>query len=177
MDTSSRTDALVVAVNSILVTQGVFGLTLRSIARESGVSAGSQLHHFDRRERLLGVVAHRTGVRLLHEIQSRSYVEGVAAFLPGDDDGVLLTRAWLAWVELWRSETWLVEIVGDLRRRELRMLAETHEFRLVRPDLDVLMAVVEGLRVALCAPVRPMPPRHARELLGSASRTALARAA
>ena len=53
------------------------------------------------------------------------------------DEGVLLTRAWLAWCELWRSEEWLVHDVTELRARERRMLAEAHDFRVTRPDLDL----------------------------------------
>jgi AcrR family transcriptional regulator len=177
IDTSSRTGALVLAINSVLVTHGVFGLTLRTIARESGISTGSMLHHFDRRERMLSVAAHRTGLAVLADIDGRILLEGVEAFVPGDDDGLLLTRAWLAWCELWRSEEWLTQIVGDVRVRELRMLAEVHDFRLVRAELDLLTAAIDGLRVAVCAPVRPMPPAQARDLLRSASSAALGSAA
>src|SRR4051794_40738765 len=61
IDPYTRTGAMVLAINSILVTQGVFGLTLRTIARESGISTGSLLHHFGHRERVLGVAAYETG--------------------------------------------------------------------------------------------------------------------
>jgi AcrR family transcriptional regulator len=176
IDAYSRTGALVLGINSILVTDGVFGLTLRTIARETGISTGSLLHHFGHRERVLGVVAHQTGLALLDDIRTRVYAEGVEAFVPGDDDGVLLTRAWLAWCELWRSEDWLTVTVGDIRREELADLAELHHYRLARPDLDLLTAVVDGLRVAVCAPVRPMPPGRARALLSSAATAALERA-
>ncbi len=137
---------MVTTINTVIVEQGVFGLTLGSIGRESGISPGSLLH-------------------------------GVGPFLPGDDDGVLLTRAWLAWCELWRSEEWLLHDVGELRARERRLLAEVHELRVTTPDLDLLVATVDGLRVAVCAPVRPMPPAEARGLLGAASAAALGRAA
>jgi AcrR family transcriptional regulator len=164
-------------MNAVLVTQGVGGLTLRTIARESGISTGSLIHHFEHRERMLGLAAQRTGKALVEDIRVRSYGEGVGAFLPGDDEGVLLTRAWLGWCELWRSEERLVHSVAEVRDEELRLMAEVHEFGLTRPELDLLTAAVDGLRVAVCAPVRPMPPAHARDLLASASRAALARAA
>ena len=177
IDPYTRTGALVLAVNTILVERGVFGLTLRTIGRESGISPGSLLHHFGHRERLLGVVAYQTGAALLADIEGRLVWHGVGAFLPGDDDGVLLARAWLAWCELWRSEEWLTHDVEQCRAKERRMMAEAHEFGVARPDLDLLMAVVDGLRVAVCAPVRPMRPSQARALLGSVSAAALARAA
>jgi AcrR family transcriptional regulator len=177
IDPYTRTGAMVLAINTILVEQGVFGLTLRTIGRESGISPGSLLHHFGRRERVLGVAAYQTGRTLLEDIDGQRVWQGVGAFLPGDDEGVLLTRAWLAWRELWRSEEWLTQTVGDLRARERRMLAGAHDFGVTRPDLDLLVATVDGLRVAVCAPVRPMPPAHARDLLAAASAAALDRAA
>jgi AcrR family transcriptional regulator len=168
---------MVHAVNRILVTQGIFGLTLRSIARESRISTGSLLHHFECRERVLHVAAHRTGLAMLGGITPEVRERGVEGFLPVDDDSLLLTRAWLAWVELWRSEVWLEPTLTELRRRELGMLPEAHEFRLSRPDLDLMTAVVEGLRSAICAPSRPMAPEQARTLLRDASATVLERSA
>jgi hypothetical protein len=129
IDSHTRTGAMVLAINHILVTQGVFGLTLRTIARESGFSTGSLLHHFGHRERVLGVAAYQTGRSLQSEIGSGAVRHGVEAFLPMDDEGVLLTRAWLSWCELWRSEDWLTETVGDLRAQERGMLAEAHDFQ------------------------------------------------
>jgi AcrR family transcriptional regulator len=126
IDSSSRADAMVEGVNRVLVTRGVFGLTLRSIADESRISTGSLLHHFGSRERVLIVAAGRTGRRFLEAIEAETWTVGVEAFLPGDDEMVLLTRAWL--------------------------------------------------RSAVCAPLNPMPPRRARQLLRTASSAALARA-
>jgi AcrR family transcriptional regulator len=103
IDSNSRTEAMVLGVNRVLVDRGVFGLTLRAIAAESGISSGSLLHHFESRERVLRVAAHRTGLTLVRAVESDGLWDGVAAFLPGDDEMVLLTRAWLAWCELWRS--------------------------------------------------------------------------
>ena len=104
------------------------------------------IHHFGSRERVLIVAAGRTGRWLIKAIEDEAWEAGVEAFLPGDDDMVLLTRAWL------------------------------HDLRLSRPDLDTLTALVEGLRSAVCAPPNPMPPSRARELLRTASSAALTRA-
>jgi AcrR family transcriptional regulator len=176
IDSSSRADAMVEGVNRVLVTRGVFGLTLRSIADESRISTGSLLHHFGSRERVLIVAAGRTGRRFLEAIEAETWTVGVEAFLPGDDEMVLLTRAWLGWCELWRSEPVLDQVVGRVRANELHALASAHDLRLSRPDLDTLTALVEGLRSAVCAPLNPMPPRRARQLLRTASSAALARA-
>lgn len=126
---------------------------------------------------VLAVAAHQTGLALLDDVERRQVWHGVGVFLPGDDESVLLTRAWWAWCELWRSEDSLTETVGDLRARETRMLTEAHEFLVTRPDLDLLVATVDGLRVAMCAPVRPMPHTRARGLLAAASAAAPSRTA
>ena len=56
---------MVTGVNRVLVSPGIPGLTMRSIARQSGISTGSLLHHFRSRERMLGIAAHRTDRELL----------------------------------------------------------------------------------------------------------------
>jgi AcrR family transcriptional regulator len=161
----SRAETLAAAINEVLVTDGIPALSLRRIAEVSGVSTGSMLHHFGGRSRLIGLAAALTARELQSEIIDGIGFEGVAAFLPANDDGVLLHRAWLAWVELGRSESEVEPVVTQARRTELGLLAQTTEHELVRDELDLLTAAIEGLRSAICAPVRPMPPRRARLLL------------
>jgi AcrR family transcriptional regulator len=177
IDTEVRTNTLVLATVRILAVRGAAGLTLRGIARESGISTGSLLHHFESRERILCVAAHRTGKAHLAEIESGVIWHAVEGFLPGDEDTLMLTRAWLGWCELWRCQPTLVDIVSEERRQEMSMLAELHEHRLSRPDLDVLTAVVDGLRQATCAPGGAMALPRARELLAAVARAALERSA
>jgi AcrR family transcriptional regulator len=177
IDTGTRTGTMVEATMRILATRGAPGLTLRGIARESRISTGSLLHHFESRERILGVAAHRTGRAHLDEIESGILWHGVQGFLPGDEETRLLTLAWLGWCELWRTEETLVEIVAEVRRQEMTMLAEQHEHRLSRPDLDVLVAVIDGLRLAVCAPIGAMSFTRARDLLAATSAAASERSA
>ena len=125
IDTDLRTADMVTGVNRVLVSQGIQGLTMRSIARQSGISTGSLLHHFETREQMLGIAAHRTGRVLVGAEESDSLWVGIDAFLQGDDEMRHLTRAWLAWTELWRSEPWLTETIGELRARELLRTVST----------------------------------------------------
>jgi AcrR family transcriptional regulator len=161
----SRTEALVSAINHVLVTDGIPGLSMRRIAAVSGVSTGSMTHHYGGRARLIGLAASRTARALHADIDARRYGEGVCAFLPCDDDGVLLHRAWLAWLELGRCETDVEPVVTRARTEELSLLADTVEHRHARDGLDLLSAVVAGLRAEVCAPLRPMPPERAAALL------------
>jgi hypothetical protein len=43
--------------------------------------------------------------------------------------------------------------VPSFRARERRMLPEAHDFRVTPADLDLLVAIIDGLRVAVCPPV------------------------
>src|SRR3954453_13157747 len=104
IETETRTDAVVAAVNEVLARDGAPGLSLRAIARESGVSTSSLLHHFRSREHLIRIAAHRTGRARVRAIDRRTVVDGPLAFLPAGGDDVVDARAWLAWLELWRSE-------------------------------------------------------------------------
>ena len=177
IDTDLRTADMVTGVNRVLVAHGIPGLTLRKIAHESGISTGSLLQHFDSRERILRIAAHRTGLALVATEESDSLWVGLDAFLPGDDETLRWTRAWLAWCELGRSETWLADTIGDLRGREREALAHVHELPPGEPGLDLLIAALDGLRVAVCAPIDAMPLDRARDLLRTASAGLLGRSA
>ncbi len=175
IDTDLRTTDMVTGVNRVLAAHGIPGLTMRTIARESGISTGSLIHHFESRERILRIAAHRTGRALVSAAESDSLWIGLDAFLPGDEETRRLTRAWLAWCELWRSESWLESTVGELRARERDSLAELHERPRSDPALDLVVAVLDGLRGAVCAPVAAMPVARARALLRTAAEGALGR--
>ena len=73
IDRDLRTADLVIGVNRVLATHGIPGLTMRMIARESGISTGSLMHHFETRERILRIAAHRTGRTLISAAESDSY--------------------------------------------------------------------------------------------------------
>ena len=168
IDIDRRVADLVVGVVRVLVARGIPGLTMRTIARESGISTGSLLHHFDTRERMLGVAVHRIGRTLVSTAEFDSQTMGVEAFLPVDDEMKRLTRAWLACCELWRSEPWLIDIVANLRARERRALSALHADA-DPEDLDVLVLLVDGLRAACCAPAEPMSLERGRDILRDAS--------
>jgi AcrR family transcriptional regulator len=62
---------------------------------------------------------------------------------------------------------------GRARLREMErrsphvLLARVLGLRLGSPDVVPVTALIEGLRVGLSAPVRPLPPVRARELLAA----------
>ena len=177
IETNSRTDAVVAAMNDLLASDGVTALSVRSIARASGVSPSSLLHHYGSRERIVRLAALRTGKARVRDIERRAPWDGVVAFLPADLDGVVDARAWLGWLELWRSEDILLEAVGMPRRDERALLASVLDYALPRESLDAVSALIEGLLCAICAPVRPLSLPVARGLLARHVEDALARVA
>jgi AcrR family transcriptional regulator len=177
IETNSRTDAVVAAVNDLLASDGVNSLSVRSIARASGVGPSSLLHHYGTRERIVRLAALRTGRARVRDIERRAGWDGVVAFLPSDLDGVVDARAWLGWLELWRSEDILMEAVGIPRRDERALLASVLDYALPKEALDGVSAMIDGLMCAICAPVRPLPLPIARHLLTLHVEDALGRAA
>ena len=167
IDPEGRTATLVAAINYVLARDGVAGLSLRAIARESRVSTSSMLHHFDSRDRLLRIAARMTGEARLDAIDRRADREGACAFLPapGDDEDLVNARAWLAWCELWRSEDTIGETMSRNRDHERLLLASVLGVRLRSQDLTPVVALIDGLMVSVCAPKRPLPRERARALL------------
>lgn len=175
IETRSRTDAVVAAMNELLAREGVYALSVRSIARASGISPSSLMHHYGSRERIVRLAALWTGTARVREIERRAPWDGIAAFLPADLDGVVDARAWLGWLELWRSEDMLAEAIGRPRREERALLASVLDYALSREALDVVSALIDGLLCAICAPVRPLPLPVARGLLSVHVEAALER--
>ncbi|HEY3529098.1 MAG TPA: TetR/AcrR family transcriptional regulator [Nocardioides sp.] len=177
IDTDQRVADMVTGVNRVVVARGIPGLTMREIARQSGISTGSLMQHFESKERMLLIAAHRTGRALIGAAQSDSLWVGVEAFLPTDGETLRLTRAWVAWCELARSGGYLAETVEELRGSEREALAVLHEGRLSVDSEDTLVALLDGLRGAVCAARSPLDRERARSLLRAAWDSALTRAA
>lgn len=171
LDTGSRTQTLTCAINDILSEFGPAGLTMRRIAAVSGVNTSSIRHQMGDREHLLRVAAGRTGRARIAALRTESRSDGVLAFLPRSDDEVLDTRAWLAWLELWRVEEFLSRSIGESRADERGLLAQVTDYRLLRHELDELLALIDGLRTAICAPTRPIRLETAREILSNRCHT------
>jgi AcrR family transcriptional regulator len=162
-----RDEYLLVAINRVLATDGVAGLTVRRVAEEQNMAPSTLVHHYGGKERMVGIGA-REMVRARHAwLASRSVSHGPFGFLPIDDDSLVAVRAWAGWLELWRSEDHLEELFRDARDDELALLADAVDHALGREDLRGLQALVDGLYDALAEPVRPLRPGTAREILGA----------
>jgi AcrR family transcriptional regulator len=112
--------------------------------------------------------------RWVQWIDRRSYVCGGLALVPHRADEVSAARVLVALDEVVRSRAAevedLAEVFGELRQHERKLLTSVHP-RLVDPaEVDRLHAFVEGLRIATCRSVDPLPPAAAVGLLAAACR-------
>lgn len=165
LDTESRTDCLVVSINHILAVDGPTGLTLRRIAKVSGVGTSSMLHHFESREHLIRVAAGRTGRARVDEIRARMPLQGVAGTLPEGAHDLMDARAWLAWLQLWRSEETLFTTILRWKSEERGVVARAIGHPFLSPEVDGVVAMIDGLLGSVCQPAEPLEIEAARQVL------------
>lgn len=162
-----RDEYLLVALNRVIATDGVGALTVRRVADELNMAGSTLLHHYGTRARFLAVGA-REMCRARHSwLASRVFIQGPVGFLPDDDEGLVGARAWVGWLELWRSEDDLEQVFRDARDDELALLAECVGHRLERDELRHVLALVDGLYAAIAEPVQPLRPRTAAAILSA----------
>jgi AcrR family transcriptional regulator len=173
LHSKNRADDVAWIIAQLLADEGAKAVTMRRISRYSRHSTSSLVHHWGSKERLLRVAMSRTVRWRLIDIENREFVEGIAAFVPRDDitsyglihESIVLARAWLGWRELWRTEPLLEEAGRQARGEERWMLGRAIGGTLSDEELDGAYALLEGLVVARCAPVDPMPRERAVALL------------
>lgn len=171
IDTADRAHEIARAVDHLIVTGGLGAVTLRNIGALVGRSPAALSSHLTNRDRLMRVSASIAARERLHTIDRRVPFDGVGAFLPRSDDDVLASRAWLGWLELWRTDEGLEHVMTEAREDERRLLAWALDHTLERDRLDIALATIDGLTTAVCAPTSPMPVRRAHSLLVTAVRT------
>lgn len=164
-DEPHRAWVLMLAANELLLDRGVAALTIRNIARTSGVSTSSIYHQLDSRERLLsvtsGLFAEHRWRHLCHEART----DGAYALLPRHAPEVLATRLWLSWLEVWRGEPGLAPRAERAWRQDHDLLNIATRGSLSSAEEEATAALLDGLRMAVCAPADPMPLARAREVL------------
>lgn len=167
IDPISRTGALVTAVNHLLATGGPRALSLRAIASHAGVSGSSIIHHYGSVEHLYRALLHLTDLSRRDEFDERR-AEGLLAFLPAGPDGVVEARVWLAWREMARAIDGLELSMTAALAHERALVARTIDYELGGDQLGRAIALIDGLRVAVCEASRPLPLGRAREMLREA---------
>ncbi len=152
----------------LLAESGATGVSLRRIADRREVSVGSLTNRWGTRDRMLHIAINEFRARWNYLMGGLSWTDGLMALLPLSEDEVDDCRVWLAFSDLASTDEVIAECVADQRREERELVTA-----LVRrrgdddsADLvvDLVIAVVDGLRAALCSP-SPMPLARARQLL------------
>jgi AcrR family transcriptional regulator len=173
INTRDRAHHLAWIIAQLLAEQGVAALTMRRIADASRLSTSSLVHHWGGKERLLGYALVQTRDWRLENIEDRVSRKGVAAFLPCTapnsygipDDSMVLARAWQAWREHCRTQAAFADTGARARRQERWLLGRAIGGDLSDEQLDGAYALLEGLVMAVCAPVSPMPRERAVAIL------------
>ena len=151
-----RLDSLVVAMFGLVVTGGVSGPSLRSVARAAGISPAGVVNHFGSAEQLWGKLAHRW----MNDRKARFYhvttLTDLDRHLAEAPDAVDDAAFDFALAEIGRGHEGVALAIADLRSAEREYLAR------VLPDgdqtdLDLLVAVTEGLRFAMSLPEAALP--------------------
>lgn len=157
---------------------GVEAVTLRSLAQRIRATPSGVLRWFDSSAHMWGRIVAAFGGRWEHWLADRARPDPrrgpfedvrVNAMLPFTDEEARWTRVWLALVEAGRSRPDLAPRIAPVEARE-RVVLERMLTRAMGepPDpalVDTTLALVRGLRHAVCAPHEPMSLAHAHELL------------
>jgi len=146
--------------------QGRAALTVRGLAKRIRVAPPAIQQWVGPRARMLETIAATFGQGWMQWGWRRTIKDGPDALLPTTPEEVTWTRVWLALLELGRVEPEVGEVVAVFREQERALLA--HVLPDIRDDADRLvlaLALVDGLRVAVCQPPCSVDPERARDLL------------
>jgi AcrR family transcriptional regulator len=188
LDNHARTDDITDGISRLIIAGGIQKVTMRAIAADVGISVGTLAGHLTNRERILRVCGRRFGRRRLDALALRTVGHRLSVFLPGDETEVLMERVWLAWRELGRDDPAVARTIAKLDEEERFLLGRSFaasghplgesslgESSLGESSLDALMAVIQGLRDAICqGPDERMTLERAQAALTAAA-SALAR--
>jgi AcrR family transcriptional regulator len=161
LDTNSRTDDIVDGISRLVLQGGFEAVTLRAIAEQVGISAGTLVNHLTNRERILRVCAFHFARRRMRELDAQVCRCGPIGLMPMDDHDLRSAQVWLAWRELARhaegpanavagadhTEEWL------LRRALAAEVTPDDPSGRLLPDVAIQLcrAALHGLREAVGA--------------------------
>ena len=163
-DSPSRRDILTDFAIGAVIDEGLFGLTVRGLARRIRVTPAGLQHWSGPRREMLVTVAATFGQRWEQWMWRREFRDGALALLPTTPDEVGWTRVWLALQELGRTEEEVAVVISDVRAAERTLVAHSHP-ELTDDDVVFVLALVDGLRTAVCQHGHLVEPAAARAML------------
>lgn len=165
VDHETRRLQLAEATWRLIRRKGLEGVSVRSVAREAGVSVGSLRHYFASQSELLAFALKMVGERIEERIANlelgkelRSDIEAlIAQILPLDEERTTEAIIWLAFLGRAVADQKLGELAAatndQLHALFLKMTESMLRFGLLPPDADAelearrLHALVDGLAV------------------------------
>ncbi|MGL5930530.1 MAG: TetR/AcrR family transcriptional regulator [Dermatophilaceae bacterium] len=179
---------IVDAVIDLVGEGGMEGVSVRTVAARAGVSVGAVQHHFPTKAAMLLAANERIGAVVVERIQGllarsrtpatalRSLARTLAALKP---DERAATAVWVAFV----SHALTDEVAAERHRRDwqqvedvfAQLLAEHHDATPARTADTAarLLALVDGIAIAVALELGRMTTRRARALVDAAVDEAL----
>lgn len=162
---------------AVLTERGVDGLNVAALARWMRTSKQSLSQRLSgpggARRRILHLATHAFGRRWMSWVESALLEDPPVPALPATDDEIVGVRVWGALAELARGEEAggdpdLAGVIAKVRSRERELtrhrVSEWMRAYPAEDDLTELCALVDGLRLALAAPVPDLALDVARRL-------------
>jgi AcrR family transcriptional regulator len=162
-DSPRRRDIVTDFAIGLIAEEGLAALTVRGLARRIRVTPAGVQHWVGPRQQMLVAIAATFGQRWEQWMWRRAFRDGALAVLPLTADEVVWTRVWLALQELGRAEPEVGRVVDDVRGLEGDLIS--HHVGLAEDDLATVLALVDGLRVAVCRGDGFMDAESARNVL------------
>ncbi len=178
-----RVVEVVEATGRVIAREGLEGASLRSIARELGVTTGVLTHYFRDKEDLLGFVlasifgglevGNRTLLDQAPDVDMT--IEALMRVLPNSPGSVDWWKVWLAFTVAALSRPERAEAhadkYADLRRYWVKVMRRLQSAGLLKPDIDpvveaeTLVCLVDGIGVQAVISAKALPARKQRTLL------------
>ena len=167
LNIETRLGELTAAFVHLVETNGLAAPSSRRLAAAVGIRLSTLQHRFETRQRLLSLLVHQVAGAVVRDASGRAWSQGAAALLPapGDGEALRLARCYLAVGELGRAGGDLGAIAGRYEEDERWILDQATGRILDADGLDTCLAVVRGLRHAVCAAENPMSVERATGLV------------
>ncbi len=159
-DTADRLEIVTDSAVGLLRAHGAAGLTIRRIAADCEMTIGWLTNRFENKDRLLSLVAMTIGERWLQWITGRVGEMRILALLPDSEETVPALNVWLTLLNLGREHEGVGAHTASVRTQErvwvATLLRQGPAHHPSPDEVNRMVAVVDGLRDALCSPVDPL---------------------
>lgn len=167
------------AVQGILVSDGIEDVTIRNVAKAAGVSLGAVQHHYRTKDDLLMAAMDRVSGQFMERVMSvttptatpTANLAAVCHILGGvDDESRTASVVWLAFA----SKAATSELIGRAHQESWRLLEDglTELLRQVDPvlgsdDAATLMALLDGIAIARATEAERMTRERAHRIINA----------